>query len=178
MAKKSAQTSIHVSVDRQTLVLKRSGKIMRTFPVSTSRFGLGSEDGSMKTPLGKFQVAEKFGEGLPIDTAFKSREPVRASAVMLRSDDLIMSRILWLEGSEPANANSHARYIYIHGTNHEEEIGRPASHGCVRMKNADVAELFDLVPVGTPVVIASAQAQKRHPKKVRKALRIRSDQPK
>lgn len=132
----------------------------------------------MKTPLGRFCIAEKIGAGLPIETAFKSRKPVRVSARLLREDDLIMSRILWLDGSEPDNANSYGRYIYIHGTNHEEEIGRPASHGCVRMRNADVAELFDLVEVGTEVVIASSRAGARHPKKVRKALRRRSDQPK
>lgn len=121
----------------------------------------------MKTPLGRFQVAEKFGEGLPIDTAFKSRQPVRATAKMLRSDDLIMSRILWLDGSEPANANSHVRYIYIHGTNHEETIGRPDSHGCIRMRNVDIAELFELVEIGTPVRITKlrrkAVARKKRP---------------
>jgi lipoprotein-anchoring transpeptidase ErfK/SrfK len=73
---------------------------------------------------------------------------------MLAEDDLIMSRVLWLDGLEPENANTFDRYIYIHGTNHEESIGQPASHGCVRMRNADVAELFDLVEVGTEVVIA------------------------
>ncbi len=177
MLKKSAQASIHISVAKQRLILKRGRKILRTFSISTSRFGLGSDEGSMKTPLGRFRIAEKFGEGLPQGTAFKSREPVKASAKMLRSDDLIMSRILWLDGLDAGNANSHERFIYIHGTNHEDQIGQPASHGCIRMKNSEVAELFDLVAIGTPVVIASGKAALTRPKKVRKALRRRSGQP-
>jgi len=86
-------------------------------------------------------------------TVFKSRRPVKTTKKMLREDDLVMTRILWLDGLEPRNANTHSRYIYIHGTNHEEEIGRPASHGCVRMKNEDVMELFDRIAEGTPVEI-------------------------
>lgn len=108
----------------------------------------------MKTPLGRFRIAEKIGDNLPIDIAFKSRQPVRASREDLQSEDLIMSRILWLEGLEESNANSHARYIYLHGTNHEETIGQPASHGCIRMRKADVAELFAAVEEGTPVFIS------------------------
>ena len=64
-----------------------------------------------------------------------------------------MTRILWLDGLDPENANTHERFIYIHGTNHEESIGEPASHGCIRMRNADVAALFEEVRIGTPVVI-------------------------
>ena len=169
--KKSVQASIHISVEKQELVLKRGRVILRKFPVSTSKFGLGSEEGSMKTPLGRFRIAEKIGDGLPWDTAFKSREPIRPSAKMLRSDDLIMSRILWLDGLEPSNANAHARYIYIHGTNHTEDVGKAASHGCVRMKNADVAELFDLVAVGTPVTIGPAKASSRPGKKEKSVAR-------
>ena len=158
--KKSAQTSIHISVAKQRLLLKRGRKTERVYPVSTSRFGLGSDEGSMKTPLGRFRIAEKIGGGNSITTAYKSREPVPVTPALLESEDLIMSRILWLEGLEPQNANTHARYIYIHGTNHEDEIGQPASHGCIRMRNADVAELFDFVEIGTAVTIA-APALKR-----------------
>lgn len=128
----------------------------------------------MKTPLGRLRIAEKFGAGLPIKTAFKSREPVRTTAEMLEAEDLIMSRILWLDGLEPKNANSYARYIYIHGTNHEGRIGEPASHGCIRMRNADVAELFDLVGVGTEVVISNRKPAGAAGKSRRKALRRRS----
>ena len=165
--KKSAQTSIEVSISKQRLTLKSGRKVLRAYPISSSKFGLGSEVGSMKTPLGKFRVVEKFGQDLPIETAFKSRKRVRVTAKMLRSADLIMSRILWLDGLESQNANSHERYIYIHGTNHEGEIGRPASHGCIRMRNADVAELFDLVDLETPVRIIAprrkAVARKKRP---------------
>ena len=159
--KKSAQLTIHISVPRQVLTLKRGRFTLRQFPVSTSKFGLGWEEGSMKTPLGRFCISEKFGDGLPLETAFKSRVPIPATAKMLRADDLIMSRILWLNGLESKNANSRARYIYIHGTNHEELLGTPASHGCVRMRKADVAELYDLVPLGARVTIASSTAREK-----------------
>ncbi|MEP6955613.1 MAG: L,D-transpeptidase [Chthoniobacterales bacterium] len=150
--KKSALT-IRISVARQRLTLQRGRSIEGAFPISTSRFGLGSEEGSFKTPTGRFRIAQKIGEGVPINTAFKSRVPVPVSARDLESDDLITSRILWLDGLEETNANTYNRYVYIHGTNHEELIGTPASHGCVRMRNEDVAELFARVEVGTPVVI-------------------------
>ncbi len=169
--KKSAHTSIHISVAKQRLTVKRGRTVERTYPVSTSKFGLGTEEGSFKTPTGRFRIADKIGAGEPIHTAFKARVPIRPSAAELNSDDLVMSRILWLDGLGKANANTHARYIYIHGTNHEERIGEPASHGCVRMKNADVAELFDLVEVGTPVIIAPERGRGRTGKKGRKALR-------
>ncbi len=171
--KKSDEPTIHISVEQQRLTLKRGGKPARTFRVSTSKFGLGSEEGSMKTPVGRFRIAEKIGAGEPIDIAYKARVPLRASADALKSDDLIMSRILWLDGVEEANANTHARYIYIHGTNHEDQIGTPASHGCIRMKNADVAELFELVCVGTPVVIAPPRVVSRTGKKRQKSVASR-----
>ena len=171
--KKSGEPSIHISVTRQRLTLKRAGKTERTFPVSTSKYGLGSEEGSMKTPVGRFRIAEKIGAGQPIDIAYKARVPLRASAEALKSDDLIMSRILWLDGLQEANANTHARYIYIHGTNHEEQIGTPASHGCIRMNNADVAELFELVELGTPVVIAAPRLVSRAGKKREKSVASR-----
>ena len=146
--------SIHISVAQQRLRLKHGRVTLRAFPISTSQFGLGTEEGSFKTPTGRFRIAQKIGDGQPIDTAYKARVPLRPSAETLASADLVMSRILWLDGLDPENANTFDRYIYIHGTNHEEQIGEPASHGCVRMRNADVAELFELVDVGTQVVIA------------------------
>ena len=176
--KQSPPARIDISVARQRLALKRGRKIERTFPISTSKFGLGVTEGSFKTPTGRFRIAEKIGAGLPTDTAFKSRVPIPATPEALASNDLVMSRILWLEGLDDANANTRERYIYIHGTNHEEEIGQPASHGCIRMKRADVAELFELVAVGTPVVIAPPTPRGRVRKKPRKALRRGDDLPK
>jgi lipoprotein-anchoring transpeptidase ErfK/SrfK len=161
VAKKSAQPTLHISIGRQRLSLKRGRTTERTFLVSTSKFGLGSEEGSFKTPTGRFRIAEKIGAGEPVTIAYKSRVPVEPTPEMLSAADLVMSRILWLDGVEEANANTHRRYIYIHGTNHEELIGEPASHGCIRMKNADVAELFELVDVGTPVVIAAPKLVRR-----------------
>ena len=152
--KKSPEPKIRISVRRQELVLKSGRKKLVEYPISTSRFGLGSKEGSFKTPTGKFRIADKIGDGMPAGTVFKSRRPVKATKKLLREEDLVMTRILWLEGLERRNANTHDRYIYIHGTNHEEKIGTPASHGCIRMKNADLLELFERVAVGTPVEIA------------------------
>ena len=152
--KKSPEPKIRISVRRQELVLKSGRKKLAEYPISTSRFGLGSKEGSFKTPTGKFRIADKIGDGMPAGTVFKSRRPVKATKKLLREEDLVMTRILWLEGLERRNANTHDRYIYIHGTNHEEKIGTPASHGCIRMKNADLLELFEQVAVGTPVEIA------------------------
>lgn len=151
--KKSVQPKIHISVRKQELSLKSGRKKLAAYPVSTSRFGLGSKEGSLKTPTGKFRISEKIGAGMPVGTVFKSRRPVKATRKILQEEDLIMTRILWLDGLDPANANTHGRFIYIHGTNHEENIGVPASHGCVRMRNADLAELFERVEIDTPVEI-------------------------
>ena len=170
--------SVRVSISKQQLILKDGRAVVRTFPISSSRFGVGSEEGTLKTPSGKFRIAEKIGAGLPQDTAFQSRVPRRATKKMLRAEDLIMSRILWLEGLERSNANTHDRYIYIHGTNHEETIGRPDSHGCIRMRNRDVAELFEMVEVGTPVVIIPPRQKAPVRKRARKALRRRGSLPK
>jgi L,D-transpeptidase YbiS len=151
--KKSAQPKIHISVKKQELTLKSGRKKLAAYPISTSRFGLGSEEGSLKTPRGRFRIAEKIGDGMPLGTVFKSRQPVKATKKMLRDDDLVMTRILWLDGIDPGNANTYERFIYIHGTNHEGQIGEPASHGCIRMRNSDLVELFDRVGIDTPVMI-------------------------
>ncbi|MDQ3119778.1 MAG: L,D-transpeptidase [Verrucomicrobiota bacterium] len=168
--KKSRKTSVRISIARQRLSVERGRATQRSFPISTSKYGFGSAEGSLKTPIGRFRIAEKIGAGNPTDTAYKSRQPVRASTRTLQEDDLVMSRILWLDGLEPANANTFERYIYIHGTNHEEQIGEPASHGCIRMRNADVAELFDLVEVDTPVVIVAPRRSPRADREARKAF--------
>lgn len=124
----------------------------------------------MKTPTGRFRISEKIGAGMPAGTVFKSRRPMKTTEKMLREEDLVMTRILWLDGLDPANANTHDRFIYIHGTNHEELIGEPASHGCIRMRNADLVELFEQVAVGTPVVIKGENRGGRPRKKVEKSV--------
>ena len=145
--------NIHISIRDQRLTLKEGETLVRTYPVSTSRFGIGTEEDSMKTPIGRFRVAEKIGDGLPSDTVFQSRVPLKADDPLPPTEDLVMSRILWLDGLDEHNANTRDRFIYIHGTKHEDKIGNPASHGCVRVRNADVIELFDLVDRGAAVVI-------------------------
>jgi lipoprotein-anchoring transpeptidase ErfK/SrfK len=128
-------------------------RAIRSYPVSTSRFGIGTEMGSMKTPTGRFRVVEKIGGDAPSGTVFRSRVALKPVDPIPPTEDLVMSRILWLDGLDEQNANTRDRYIYIHGTKHEAKIGTPASCGCVRMRNVDVIELFDLVDEDTPVVI-------------------------
>lgn len=147
--------SLRVDVKKQTLEILRGGIPERTFPISTSRFGLGSEPGSYKTPLGRFIISDKIGENSPLGTVFKSRLPTGEIAGEGGEDDLILTRILWLSGLDPDNANTRDRYVYIHGTNQESLIGTPASHGCVRMRNQDIVELYDLVGEGTFLEIIS-----------------------
>ncbi len=149
------EISLRVSVARQELeVVDMAGDVLRRYPVSTSQFGQGTEPGSLRTPLGRFRVAEKFGDGAEPGAVFKNRLLTGENGLGAPDDDLVLTRILWLAGDEESNANTLERYIYIHGTNHEEAIGRPASHGCVRMRNADVAELYALTPPGAVVTIA------------------------
>jgi L,D-transpeptidase YbiS len=145
--------NIHISIGDQRLTLMEDETPIRSYPVSTSRFGIGTEEGSMKTPTGRFRVAEKIGGGLPSDSVFQSRMPLRPGDPLPPTEDLVMSRILWLDGLDEHNANTRDRFIYIHGTKHEDKIGNPASHGCVRMRNEDVVELFDLVDEGAHVTI-------------------------
>jgi lipoprotein-anchoring transpeptidase ErfK/SrfK len=144
---------IHVSIRDQLLTLKDDETAVRTYPVSTSRFGIGTEEGSFKTPIGRFRVAEKIGGEMPPGTIFQSRVPLKPGDPLPPTQDLVMSRILWLDGLDEHNANTRERFIYIHGTKHEGKIGSPASFGCIRMRNADVVELFDLVDHDTPVII-------------------------
>jgi lipoprotein-anchoring transpeptidase ErfK/SrfK len=145
--------SIHVSIRDQQLTVKDDEQPIRTYPVSTSRFGIGMEEGSFKTPTGRFRVTEKIGGDMPHGTVFVGRVPLQPEQALPLTEDLITSRILWLDGLDEQNANTRDRFVYIHGTKHEHKIGTAASHGCVRMRNADVIELFEMVDEGTPVVI-------------------------
>jgi lipoprotein-anchoring transpeptidase ErfK/SrfK len=149
----SPRTKIDISIRDQLLTLSRDDEVVRTFPISSSRFGLGVEEGSNKTPTGNFRVAAKIGHSMPMGTVFRSRVPLGPDDPLPPTEDLVTSRILWLDGLDEENANTRDRFIYIHGTKHEDKIGRPDSHGCIRMRNADVIELFDLVDEETPVVI-------------------------
>lgn len=155
--------SIRVHVPSQRLDLLQGGAIIASWPVSTSKYGLGAEPGSYRTPTGRFEIAEAIGAGAEPWAVFKSRIPTGEIAVPGGSNDKpgdgawdgILTRILWLHGLDAENANTRDRYVYIHGTNQESLIGTPASHGCVRMRNADIVELFDRVGPGTSVEIVA-----------------------
>ena len=146
---------IFVHVPSQTLdLLDDAGTLVRRYVCSTAKEGLGFEPGSNKTPFGRFRISEKHGDGADLGVIFKSR--VATDEVGREGDeqDHVQTRILWLDGLDPENANTKTRYIYIHGTNAESKLGTPASHGCVRLANADVVDLYDRVEEGTEVVIA------------------------
>ena len=150
----AAGISVIVSVADQKLVLWRAGVEIARFSISTSRFGLGDRYGSYATPLGTLQVAAKIGQGVREGTVFKERRPTQE---ILEPNapgrDPIVTRIVWLRGLEPQNANSYSRYIYIHGTPEERLLGTPVSWGCVRMASKDVVTLFESIEVGTRVEI-------------------------
>jgi hypothetical protein len=148
------QHHIVISTREQKLALLDQGNLMAIYPVSTSKFGLGDFRGSNRTPLGELQVADKIGEGALPGTVFKDR---RRTGEVIPIDapgrDPIVTRILWLRGKEPQNANAYARTIYIHGTPEERNIGRPASYGCIRMRSRDIVNLYEIVGRGAQVTI-------------------------
>src|SRR5881392_3089818 len=148
------QPNVIVSVRDQKLMLLDNGGNAAVYPVSTSKFGLGDRWGSMATPLGMLQVAQKIGDHAPVGAVFHNR---RFTGEILQPNapgrDPIVTRIIWLRGLEATNAHAYNRGIYIHGTPQEINIGRPASYGCIRMKSADVAALYSQLPLGAIVQI-------------------------
>jgi lipoprotein-anchoring transpeptidase ErfK/SrfK len=129
---------------------------LTTFPVSTSKFAIGDWPGSRGTPLGELEIAKKIGDSAPSGTVFKDRRPTGEILVPdAPGRDPIVTRILWLRGREAQNANAYGRYIYIHGTPEERNIGKPASYGCIRMRSRDVIQLFDIVGWGAKVTIVN-----------------------
>lgn len=146
--------SIIISTADQRMVLLEDNDVLASYPVSTSKFGLGDAPNSYATPVGKLKIKTKIGQGFPLGTVFKSRRP---TGEILKVDapgrDPIVTRILWLEGLEARNRNAYGRYIYIHGTPEERNIGQPVSFGCIRMRSRDVIELYDIVGVGARVLI-------------------------
>ena len=147
-----------VNISEQTVSLFEDNKFVKKFVCSTSRFGIGQIEDSNCTPLGLHRIAQKIGGGEPAGTVFKAREIIGHTSQPEFADAKITTRILWLEGLEPGfnqggNVDSHARYIYIHGTGDQATIGRPASFGCIHLADADMISLFDLLPSGTLVWI-------------------------
>jgi len=152
------EITLYIDSAEQLMTVKAGELVLWQVPVSTSAYGLGEDEGSYKTPRGKHRIVEKIGDGEPLGAVFKNRMPTGEiwdlAAKPTPGQDLILTRILWLEGLEPHNRNSQSRYIYFHGTNHENKIGTPASIGCIRLKNADMLRLFDdFASLNTPVVI-------------------------
>jgi hypothetical protein len=148
-----------VNISEQAVSLFENGAFVKKYPCSTSRFGIGQVEGSNCTPLGLHCIAEKIGDGEPAGTIFKSREAVGNISKLGVAAGKITTRILWLEGLEPGfnrggKVDTHDRYIYIHGTGNQKSIGRPASHGCIQLADADLIALFDLLPSGTLVWIS------------------------
>jgi len=150
---------LRVSVSAQRLdLIGDDGRVTRSFPVSTAKKGIGPEPDSHKTPLGWHRVCEKIGDGAAPGTQFVGRKPtgrIWQPSEPVEEKNLVLTRILWLDGEEPHNRTSKDRFIYIHGTNREDLIGTPASSGCVCLKNSDVIDLYSLVPIGTRVEITT-----------------------
>jgi lipoprotein-anchoring transpeptidase ErfK/SrfK len=154
---------IRVDVDRQRLTVLQDTREIVSYPVSTSKVGTGSRRDSYRTPLGRHIVRAKIGAGQPLGAVFVGRRPTGeiysdTLALAHPDRDWILTRILWLSGTEIGRnrlgvVDTMRRYIYIHGTPDTDVLGVPSSIGCVRMANADIVELFDVVPVGTVVLI-------------------------
>lgn len=155
---------IHISIPDQTLSLKGDdGRLLRRYSVSTATRGAGERRGSHCTPRGRHIVRAKIGGRAAFNTVFVGRRPTGEMwspevAACSPERDWILTRILWLSGCEPGfnrlgEVDTFRRYIYIHGAPDTAPMGTPGSIGCVRMRNADIVELFDLVPAGTPVLI-------------------------
>ncbi len=166
--KYSQDSYLLVNIAEQTLFRIQKNKIIASYAVSTAKNGVGCEEGSEKTPLGVHRIAEKIGDGAAENSLFKARKNTGEVLVPLTekgiySDiDAITSRILWLDGLElgknkgtnrDGNVDSYSRYIYLHGTNEEWRLGTPVSHGCIRMSNQAIIDLYDTVCVNTLVVI-------------------------
>ncbi len=154
---------LHISIARQSLQLREGERLLQEYPVSTAANGAGEISGSGCTPRGWHTIRARIGEGQPINSVFVGRRPTgeiydEALARQYPQRDWILSRILWLSGREPGrnrlgSVDSMRRYIYIHGTPDSEPMGVAQSHGCIRMRNNDIIQLFAAVESGTPVLI-------------------------
>ena len=138
--------------DQRMVVFDHDGEPSRSYPVSTSKFGLGDQPGSYKTPIGRMVVREKIGCDAKPGSVFKARQP---TGEVVRPDspgrDPIVTRILWLAGTDKSTENAYKRCIYIHGTAAESQVGEPVSYGCIRMRSKDVISLYETVGVGSEV---------------------------
>ncbi len=159
-AGRDTRNKMIVSVSDQKMLLVRDGKPVKAYKVSTSKFGVGDIPRSNRTPLGRLQVAQKIGHRAPPGAVFKSRRP---TGEVLKPNapgrDPVVTRILWLSGTESRNQNTFRRTIYIHGTPEERRLGSPASYGCIRMGSRDVADLYNRVGHGADVFVIRESIQ-------------------
>lgn len=143
-----------VSVKDQKMLVVHNNAPVKTYPVSTSKFGTGDRRGSNCTPIGRMEVAKKIGRGAPSGTVFKHR---KRTGEVLRPNapgrDPIVTRIIWLNGKQRSTRNAYGRFIYIHGTPEEYTIGHPRSYGCIRMKSRDIIKLYGDLAVGSTVEV-------------------------
>ena len=160
---KSFNEVLFVNITEQKMYHIKEGKIVKTYVISSSSYGVGNKAGSNKTPIGLHKVKQKFGEKTPINGKMIGRvfygniATIYTDNTKSKTDD-VCSRILWLVGLEEGlnkgeGIDSYNRYIYIHGTSEEGRLGKPASHGCIRMKNKEVIELYEKIKIGTLVLI-------------------------
>lgn len=157
------ETFLVVDVSEQLLYVLKENVIDSTFPISTSKYGIGNQIGSNKTPPGLHRIKRKIGSKVPLGGILRGRHFTGKKAKIYTdstdvNEDLVLTRVLWLEGLEEGRnrgtgIDTFRRCIYIHGTNEEGLIGKPSSHGCIRMKNTDVITLFNLVSEGIFVFI-------------------------
>lgn len=160
---KDFSTYLYVSVKHQKLYVIKNDSVIKNYIVSTAKKGVGNEFNSEKTPLGLHSIKRKIGDDVPLGGILETRVYNGKKAVIFNDKtkadgDYVTTRILWLDGEEIGlnkgrNVDSYNRFIYIHGTPEEGYIGEPASHGCIRMRNAEVIELYDIVNEGTPILI-------------------------
>lgn len=156
---------IEISVAAQSLkLLDDEGGLLREYLISSAAKGVGEQAGSYQTPRGRHRIRARIGDGLPLGAVLRGRRPTgeicTPELMAAQPDrDWILTRILWLCGEEPGKnrggqVDTMRRYVYIHGTPDSAVLGVPGSHGCIRMRNTDMVDLFDRVPVGTPVLIS------------------------
>ncbi len=149
-----------VKTSKQIAELWVNNSLKKKYLISTAKNGIGCDEGSNCTPTGKLRVAQKIGDGLPLGTVLKARVPIGEiwtndpqNSLSKAIEDLVLTRVLWLEGAEAHNSNTLNRYIYLHGTNQENLLGTPVSHGCIRFRNEDIVELFEVLEEGDGVEV-------------------------
>lgn len=168
---KDTRNKMIVSVSDQKMLLVHDGTPVKSYKISTSKFGVGDKPNSNCTPLGRLQVVKKIGDKTVVGSVFKNRRPtgeiIKPNAP---GRDPVVTRILWLSGTESRNRNAYRRTIYIHGTPEEQRLGSPASYGCIRMGSRDVADLYNRVGYGADVFVIRESIQAKKPNQSSVAL--------